>query len=414
MTTARDRLAVGLLFLLALSAPLSNGVANVTAGVAMAVALLLALLGRGRAVGPPRLLVILMAVYLVWNTLATATAAPAPVRWDKLLEELWHKPLMLAIPVLAWAVPRQVARAVQVMVVVGAVVGLYAVFQHFTGQDLVRGGTTTSEGGRYLAVGFFDHHLTYGGQVMMLLVMAGAWLLLRPDWRSVRAGGVLVAAGLLAVALLSSFARSAQLGALVGALVIVAHQPPGRRPWSLAAFGAAIATALSIPAFRQRAAQILEAGSESTRLNLWESSLAGIAARPWLGWGRGNFGSLMARHEVPGAYEARGHSHNDLLMQAVNSGVVGLLLYVALLGATGVIIWRRRHRLAALSWVPIGVVAMLIGLSLAGLFQVYQTDDEVETVFYFLLGCALALGVAPAGTGEATAGEPTPDSRRDA
>ena len=65
-------------------------------------------------------------------------------------------------------------------------------FQHFTGLDLVRSTNIIAEGDRYLALGFFNHHLTYGGHVMLLLVMAGAWLLFGTAWRLPGAGLLLV------------------------------------------------------------------------------------------------------------------------------------------------------------------------------------------------------------------------------
>jgi hypothetical protein len=38
-----------------------------------------------------------------------------------------------------------------------------------------------------------------------------------------------------------------------------------------------------------------------------------------------------------------------------------------------------------------GALAVQAGITVAGFFQVFQTDDEVEMLLYFVLGCALAL-----------------------
>lgn len=402
MSTFRNRLATALLYLFAIGAPVSSGVGNIATGAFLIAAVLVVVLARQTTGLPPRSVVLLLGGFLVWNALATALAAPA--HWDKFLEELWHKPMLLAVPLVAWGVPRSVDKAVKLMVLVGAVVTLYAVYQHFAGRDLVRNEPILAEGDRYLAYGFFDHHLTYGGHVMLLLVMAGALLLFQPTWRSVLAGLLLACVGLLGLALLWSYARSAQLGALFAALFLVAQLPRARRRWALLGIALAIACSIAIPSVRQRASKTLIPGREATRVNLWRSSVDGIRERPLVGWGRGNFGEMMNRHRVEGFYDTEAHSHNDFLMQAVNAGVIGLALYVGLLVVTGRALWRRRNHVGASTWLVLGGIAILVGLSAAGIFQVYQTDDEVEMVHYFLLGCGLALGVAPAGRSIAEVG----------
>jgi hypothetical protein len=40
-------------------------------------------------------------------------------------------------------------------------------------------------------------------------------------------------------------------------------------------------------------------------------------------------------------------------------------------------------------------VACQVGISVGGLFQVYQTDNEVEMVLYFVLGTAFAVAWPP-------------------
>ena len=96
-----------------------------------------------------------------------------------------------------------------------------------------------------------------------------------------------------------------------------------------------------------------------------------------------------------GYYDVRGHAHNDFVMHAVNAGVLGLLAALALLVVVTWLLWRGYRRTltrdAPYGWVLLGGVAAQIAVSVAGLFQVYQTDDEVEMLLYFLLGCGLGL-----------------------
>ena len=43
-----------------------------------------------------------------------------------------------------------------------------------------------------------------------------------------------------------------------------------------------------------------------------------------------------------------------------------------------------------IDWIVVGALAGHVALIVAGLAQVFQTDDEVEFTLYFVLACALA------------------------
>ena len=100
----------------------------------------------------------------------------------------------------------------------------------------------------------------------------------------------------------------------------------------------------------------------------------------------------MSAHEVEGFYDTRAHAHNDYLMHAVNGGLLGLGAALALLMVSVAVLWRGRRRCPPEdAWIPLAGVATQVAFAVAGLFQVYQTDDEPELALYFLLGCGLAL-----------------------
>ena len=195
---------------------------------------------------------------------------------------------------------------------------------------------------------------------------------------------------LLLVALLLSFARSSMVGAVGGLAALVWLLRPRWRRWGLAGAVLAVALGAAVPAVRIHFARFLESGNQQTRLNLWQSSLDGIGAHPWLGFGPGNFGKMMEDHGVEGFYDSRAHAHNDFLMHAVNAGLLGLLAALAVVGVTIWLLWRGRLRARESRWLLHGGIVAQVAISVAGLFQVYQTDDEVEMVLYFLLGCAVA------------------------
>jgi O-antigen ligase len=409
------RITAILLFLFGLGALSSIAVGSLLSGAIVLTALFrLVFIPSSRRWLPPREILLALGALLLTHLLATALSAPAPLRWDKWGEELWLELLLVAVPVLVAGRPG-VARAAALAVLAGgAAAALVATFQFLTGVDPIKDRHIASNVGFFIATGFTGHHLSYGGQAVLTLVMALAWLrqsLLEDARHLLRPALVLplLACLLLGLGLVWSFARSAQLGALVAAVYLVATMP---RRWRLVGLGslALVAVlALALPPVHQRVAEAFTDEKEVTRPNLWQSSLAGIKDRPLRGWGPGNFEAMMEQHEVPGFYEVKCHAHNDWLMFAVIGGLPGLAAAIWLWLATLRHLRRGLRRLAEpdlpagylrAAWVIRGAVACQIALAVAGVFQVYQTDDEPEMLLYFLIGCGLALVCRTTSTGK--------------
>ena len=227
-----------------------------------------------------------------------------------------------------------------------------------------------------------------------------AWLLFAPLSR--RRFLLVPALAVLGAALVWSYARSAFLGTMAGGLVLVFLARGPRRWAGLATLATGLGAALLIPPVRAHLYMLFEMKRHVTRLNLWESSWHGIQARPLLGFGPGNFRALLDGYQVEGYYETLAHSHNDLLMHGVNAGIPGILAALLLLATTCWVFQRALKARPSGAWVLAGALAVQGGITIAGLFQVYQTDDEVEMLLYFILGCALAVagqvpGLKPAG-----------------
>ena len=382
----------GVLSLFAVASAVSTAGGNVAAALVMAVAL--ATWARHRrpfASLVPAQVALAFAALLLTQVVATALAPPLPARWDKLVEENWLKLLLVAVPLAAAGSPRAVVRAVQVVVIVGAVAGLYGVWQHFSGFDPIRDRRLHSTVGMTIATGFQSHHLSFGGVTMIALAVAMAWLRHEVLVSPRRAWLPLAACLAIGLGLVGSFARSAQVGAFAAAVFLVLTLAGRWRRAGVALLTVVLVVAALTPAVRLRALEGIQDEKEVTRPNLWRSSVAGIADRPLTGWGPGNFGAMLAAHEVPGFYESRAHSHNDYLMHAVNAGLPALAAALWLLVATLIALHRGWRRGGPGSWIVLGAGAAQVAVAVAGIFQVYQTDDEPEMLLYFVLGCALAL-----------------------
>jgi len=378
------------LYLLAAAVPVSVSAAGIATGLVLVTALVCVLRDRGRGLRSLRPVALSLLALLVAYFLATALLDPS--QWHKFSEELWIKLLLVAVPVLLIRQPGHAPRILKTVLTVGAVAAVFAVWQHFSGHDPIRDRSLMrTQFAHPTVVGFFSMHLSYAGQVMILLLLTAAHLVRARLDRSLIWPATLTA--LLAVALFWTFARSALLGAVAGILVLLFFARGWRRAVGLVTMGLGLAIGFLQPQVREHLGRLLETEENLTRLNLWRSSVEGIGAEPWLGFGPGNYGEMIYRHMVPGSYDVICHAHNDLLMHGVNAGLPGLLSALLILATTCWVMGRALRRGSPWDWVLRSGIAVQVGITVAGLFQVYQTDDEVEILLYLVLGCCLAVAV---------------------
>lgn len=389
----------GPLYLFAGTVCLSISAGTIATGLCLMAGAGALMLDRRKSIWPTQS-VLLASCFLAGSYfLATLLSTPYPPDWGKFAEELWIKLLLVAIPLSSARYPGHVIRALKLLMIVGTVAGGYALVQHFLGEDPIRGQSIyRPQFGHSAVSGFFSHHLSYAGQVMILLILASAYLWDRKS--RTRSLVVLLPVVVMMAALVLTFARSAWLGAMAG-LLVLSFFPTGKA--RLMAWGTALVLLVGIfisPVTRGHFWNIFDSGKHLTRLNLWESSWLGIKANPLLGMGPGNFEFLLAEYQVPGHYDTLGHAHHDLLMHGVNAGFPAMLAALFLLATTCCLAWKSLNLDRSWRWAFSGTLAIQAGITVAGFFQVFQTDDEVEMILYFILGCTLALAAGHSATGE--------------
>lgn len=83
-----------------------------------------------------------------------------------------------------------------------------------------------------------------------------------------------------------------------------------------------------------------------SRLAAWRAGLEGVAERPLLGWGPGNFGTVFGRFAsgYGATAKAHDHAHSKLMEVAVTTGAVGLLAHGALWSCCFLVLWRAADR----------------------------------------------------------------------
>jgi putative inorganic carbon (HCO3(-)) transporter len=206
-------------------------------------------------------------------------------------------------------------------------------------------------------------------------------------------------AGLVGLALILTFSTGGWLGALTGALVVVAAL--GRRRLALrvggaAAVGLLLVSGLAIAGILpERLNPLRQTGG--FRLDLWQSSLEMVRDHPILGIGLDNFAYLYQAYLREGAVAEPNlsHPHNWVLHVWLELGVLGLLAFGWLL----VRFWRSA-RLALTTriesrWLVAGAVGAMADLLVHGFID--NSYFLVDLAFVFWLCLALvALGRADA------------------
>lgn len=87
----------------------------------------------------------------------------------------------------------------------------------------------------------------------------------------------------------------------------------------------------------------LSEGGIASRFAIWKIGLRGFAERPILGWGLENYNVVFSKHFNPSLYNQEpwfDRAHNIIIDWLINAGILGLLAYLALFGATFSMLYR--------------------------------------------------------------------------
>lgn len=326
---------------------------------------------------------------------ASGGALPRASRWTQGLDTL--APLALVV-VSAYGVPwRLLAIVLGVGWGLEAAVGLFQAFVQWPWERLGPFKFPVNrlhqnfgaEGGpiRRAGLGLFFHRLRFAHGAVAMLGMALAVALGRgPGRRRLLAGAAAIA--LLGCAYLS-YARAALAAAMGVALLGLAALLPGKtRLAALAIVALAGATLAFSPTWQTRLSGAIVSLKTGERSVAFGTGWKTVQDHPVLGAGFGNYTvaskPYQSPDESPVIYTS---AHNVVLTVWAETGLVGLLLYLAQQLALAVALWRRAR---AGSIVGAGALLSLVGFHLVGLSHFTQFHTGVALTFALLWGLGLA------------------------
>jgi O-antigen ligase len=248
------------------------------------------------------------------------------------------------------------------------------------------------------ARGLAHHYMTFGGQLLLEFPVALAIALTarEPRWR----WGASAVALVTAIALATTFTRSAWLGAFAASVVVLA----GAWPLGLALLvaGAAGAWVFAGGEWRDRLHGMFDPshGYNGERLLMWQAGGRMFQSDPWTGVGLQDMHAVYPLFKSPQATEEIGHLHSTFVQIAASMGLIGLAafawLYASLLRAAYGLLGPLRGLAARLraggpgAGLRLGVTAALVGFLVAGVFEWNFGDEELLYHLYTLVGLAWA------------------------
>lgn len=245
---------------------------------------------------------------------------------------------------------------------------------------------------------FFDPNIY--GRFLALVMLAVATVLV---WtrRPARAVAALVALAVLWGGLVLTFSQSSFVALLVGLAVLAALRWSVR--WTLAGVALALLVAGGVALGGGKTVHISLSSSKnvdtatSGRFSLITSGLDLWKAEPLLGHGSGSFSTVYKRDRRASSERAVSASHTIPITVAAEQGVVGFVVYLAVLGSAFALLFRGAHgdpRRVALA-------AMFAALVVHTLAYAAFLEDPVT---WAILGAGAALAV---GSGGAEDDEPS-------
>jgi O-antigen ligase len=370
---------------------------------------------RGMLVGWWRARPLLVATFVVLGTYLLVIAASGLVAVDRAAvakEAIKWLEVIVAVALVLWVVraPGAARWLVWALILTGVAQALLGDAQwSLSAGDLGPGGASLR------VFGTFGQPNPYAGFLNFALLPAVAIVIWGSDARERWAAGA--AAALILQASLLADSRGALLGLGVSIICMLVVGLQRERPAAWVALVSVPALALAWAAgllptgllARLRLSMVSLSGpvndanfSDVERLAHWVAGLRMFAAHPLLGVGAGNFDAAYARYAVPGWPEPLGHAHNYYINAAAETGVLGLLAFLAVAAVALTLGWRtararlglataaRRPAVGAEADLALGLLAVVVAVLVHSL-----TDDlfvhAMELTFALCLGLLLAL-----------------------
>jgi O-antigen ligase len=278
---------------------------------------------------------------------------------------------------------------VRLLIAAGTVMALYGLAQVITYGPTFRIAGTSS-------------YMTFGGQLMILCLLALSQLLFHPPSR--HWFWLMPAFVILMIALVGTQTRNAWLGFLITCPILLSLR---HRVFLLGLpLLCAILFVLAPTSVQERIRSFgnLQDITVQERFSMWHSGIDIIRDHPWSGVGMGVMRQMEKRYrplDSPLPPERQlSHLHNNFIQIAAERGLIGLAWWLTIWVAFLWRGWQAYRQVAAADRytqaLVVGSIACVIGFLVAGLFEYNFGDSEIVSMLYFVMALPfLALPFKP-------------------
>jgi putative inorganic carbon (hco3(-)) transporter len=357
-------------------------------------AALASLLLSRKTVDLPRHLRGPLAAYVLWTLLALGFSDD-PAAGLSQIRKLFVF-FVLVVVASGFQNQRQIWRTVEGVMLGGTVAALYGLVQFFRDYMALQhqGEPFYSNYVVHQITGFMGHWMTFGGQLMQVLLLLLAVLLFatqcgRLGWRWL---GVFV----IGLALLGAFTRGIWIGTLAGATYLIGC----RRRWMVALIPVLVLFLYFVsPSWLQQRDKSIfnpeQDSSSMSRLVMLRVGLRMISAHPLFGLGPERVGVEFHNYvppdtKLPPAWY--GHLHNDYLQTAAERGIPCLiiLLWIFYEVLRDGALHLRKGAISVERALACAAIAATIGLMVGGLVEYNWGDSEVVMLYLFVISLPYA------------------------
>jgi len=287
----------------------------------------------------------------------------------------------------------QFKRLIRILILITTIAGAYGIFQHLARIDFF-GNVKYLHPSLPRSTGFFNAPLTFGNYILLVLPMVIGLSSYSKKGREKR--WLWLSGLIILTAIIFSYGRGVWLG-LIGGLTFMAILRSKRLLLFVLTGIIVCSTVLFIlpsSKFSQRIMETIKSTRPvGDRIYFLEGGLKIIRDYPITGVGWEGFRKVYPRYKPAEALESGCNAHNNFLDVAVDSGLLGLGIFIWLLLTiykVGFQIFKRLDNgyFKGIAW---GFLGSFTAFLIAGLSQYNFGDSEVVMLFYFLLGMVMVI-----------------------
>lgn len=296
------------------------------------------------------------------------------------------------------------------VIVLTGLIGVYCIYQYFTGQDLIRGarnglalhGIRANGEPYYRVEGMYSLPTTFAHSMAQWACLPLAYYFVNDKDDGSKFKWVALVCGIFASnAIVMSLTRGAWISFPCAVLVMgFLGRPRWLKKAIVGLVVGLICIYLFVPEIFDRSATIAQTTgnqSNSERIELWKANWTIFQDYPVLGIGYGVNENVMAEYlqKVGAVAAVGGNAHNTYLQFLAGTGFVGFALYMIFVGSLMYFSYRLFKRVprekVLLRAMILGAIGAQVATHLGGLTDCNFKDAEVNHPFIFVLACVATL-----------------------